>query len=131
MAKTLVSQSNIRTITIREAAPLTTSYAASNSFNIQGANQLQLLVSFNKGDSEGCRLKVEFSEDEINWYQESAYTISQDIYAIHKPAYREIQSSSDIIISVPLSATFFRVSAAAITSGNGTSLSVVATIANI
>ncbi len=131
MAKTLVSQSNIRTITLRETSELTTDYVFTNGLNIQGANQLQLLVSFTKGDSGGCRLKIEFSEDELDWYQESSYTLSEDIYAIHKPAYREVQDSSNILISVPISATFFRIGAAAITSFTGTYLSIVATIANI
>jgi len=131
LAKTLVSQSNIRAIIVREASELTTDYAESSSLNIQGANQLQLLVSFTKGDSEGCRLRIEFSEDESEWYQESTYNLSENIYAIHTPAYREIQSSANIVISVPISATFFRVSAKAMVSFTSTSLSIMATIANI
>ena len=131
MAKTLVSQSNIRTLIVREASELTTDYFPSNSLTIQGANQLQLLVSFTKGDSDGCRLKIEFSEDELTWYQESSYTLSEEIYAIHKPAYRMIQESCNMVISVPISATFFRVSSKAITSFTDTSLSIIATIANI
>jgi len=131
LARTLVSQSNIKKISLREASALTTDYIYSNVVNIQGANQLQLLVSFTKGSSEGCRLKIEFSEDRANWFQESSYTLSQDIYAIHRPAYREIQSTSNIVISVPISATFSRIGAAAITSGTGTSLSIIASIANI
>lgn len=106
-------------------------YVASNSLNIQGANQLQLLVSFTKGDSAGCRLKIEFSENETEWYQESTYAVSENIYAIHKTAYREIQDTGKLIISVPISATFFRVGSIALTSSVGTSLSITATIANI
>ena len=131
MAKTLVSQSNIRLMSVREAAALTTSYVVSDSFNIQGANQLQLLVSFTKGDSNGCTLKIEFSEDETNWYQESECSVYETGDITHKPALRRIESSSDIVISIPVSTSFFRVSAAAFTSGTGTSLSIVATIANI
>ena len=130
MARTLVSQSNIRRIVIRAAAALTTSYVTSDNFNIQGANQLQLLVSFTKGDSDGCRLKIEFSEDWSTWYQESVVEyLSGD--AIHEPLVRKIDNSANLVLSVPISASFFRVSGQAITSGTGTSLSVVATIANI
>ncbi len=130
MAKTLVSQSNIRRIVIREAAALTTSYVTSDSFNIQGANQLQLLVSFTKGSSDGCRLKIEFSEDRSTWYQESIveYLLG---YLNHAPLVRKIANSANLVLSVPTSASFLRVSGLAITSGTGTSLSVVATIANI
>lgn len=131
MAKTLVSQGNIRKIVIRQSSALTTDYIASNLFNVQGANQLQLLVSFTLGASTGCRLKIEFSEDEINWYQESAYDLTDYVYAKHKALYREIESSCNIVISVPISATFFRISSAALTSGSGTSLSIIATISNI
>ena len=105
MAKTLVSQSNIRTMIVREAAELTTSYVTSERYNIQGANQLQLLVSFTEGDSAGCRLKIEFSEDEINWYQESEYSVYDTGDVKHSPAYRKIESSSNIVISVPVSAS--------------------------
>jgi hypothetical protein len=131
LAKTLVSQSNIRLLNVREAAALTTSYVASDSFNIQGANQLQLQVSFTEGDSDGCMLKIEFSEDKTNWYQESEYTVYETGEVRHKPVVRKILSSSNIVISVPVSASFFRVSTAAIVSGTGTSLSITATIANI
>ncbi|MBN2015995.1 hypothetical protein JW766_04135 [Candidatus Dojkabacteria bacterium] len=95
------------------------------------ANQLQLLVSFTKGNSEGCKIKIEFSKDKIKWYQESAYSFIQCITALHRPVCREIWDSSDIIISVPISATFMRVSCAAITNGDGTSLSIMATIDKI
>ena len=130
MARTLVSQSNIRRIVIRAAAALTTSYVTSNSFNIQGANQLQLLVSFTKGDSDGCRLKIEFSEDGSSWYQESIVEYSSGD-ANHSPLARKIEDSANLVLSVPTSASFLRVSGQAITSGTSTSLSVLATIANI
>ena len=132
MAKTLVSQSNIKMVTVREAAALTTSYVVSDSFNIQGANQLQLLVSFTKGDSEGCRIKIEFSPDGSNWYQESRisdFLTTDD--AEHEPVIRKILDSGNISISVPISTCFFRASSMALTSGTGTSLSIRATIANI
>ena len=130
MARTLVSQSNIRRIVIREATALTTSYVTSDNFNIQGANQLQLLVSFTKGNSDGCRLKIEFSEDRSTWYQESIVEYSLGD-AIHAPLARKISNSANLVFSVPISASFLRVSGQAITSGTGTSLSVLATIANI
>ena len=133
MAKTLVSQSNIKLITVREGSlALTTSYVASDSFNIQGANQLQLLVSFTKGDSDGCRLKIEFSEDKTNWYQESMVSEFPSVNDVkHTPITRKIEDSASFIISIPISASSLRVSAQAITSGTGTSLSIIATIASI
>ncbi len=131
MAKTLISQSNIRTIVVREAAALTTSYVASDNLNIQGANQLQLLVSFTKGSSDGCNLKIEFSEDNSIWYQESVADSLPTDDVKHAPLIRKIEDSANLVISVPISASFLRISNQAITSGTGTSLSILTTIANI
>lgn len=132
MAKTLVSQSNIKLVSVRQAAALTTSYVASNAINIQGANQLQLLVSFTKGESDGCMLKIEYSEDKTDWYQESMVSEFPSVNDVkHTPITRKIEDSANLIISVPISSSFLRVSAKAITSGTGTSLSILATIANI
>ena len=119
-------------ITVREAASLTTSYVASDGFNIQGANQLQLLVSFIKGESDGCRLKIEFSEDGSTWYQESMVSEFPAVNDVrHKPITRKIEDSANLMLSIPISASFFRISNQAITSGTNTSLSILATIANI
>ena len=131
MAKTLISQSNIQTTVVRATAVLTTSYIASDALNIQGANQLQLLVSFTKGSSDGCRIKMEFSEDESVWYQESVANLLATNDAEHAALTRKVNDSANLLISVPISASFLRVSSQAITSGTGTSLSILATIANI
>ena len=97
MARTLVSQANLRSFVVRDAAPLTTSFIASDAFNVQGANQLQLLVSFSKGDSTGCHLKIEFSEDKNTWYQESALALSEECdVANHKAVVRNIDSIANI-----------------------------------
>jgi hypothetical protein len=118
--------------TVRESAPLTTSYVSSDSFNIQGANQLQLLVSFIKGESDGCRLKIEFSEDESTWYQESMVSEFPAVNDVkHTPITRKVENSANLVLSLPISASFFRISVQAITSGTDTSLSIIATIANI
>ena len=96
MARTLISQSNIKRIVVRESSVLTVSHVPSDSFNVQGANQLQLLVSFTMGSSDGCELIIEFSEDQVNWYQESALAMSESVdgkEVIHKPAIRKIELS--------------------------------------
>ena len=119
-------------MTIREADPLTTSYITSDSFNIQGANQLQLLISFIKGESNGCRLKMEFSEDETTWYQESMVSEFPAVNDVkHTPITRKVEDSVNLVLSLPISASFFRISTQAIISGTDTSLSILAAIANI
>ena len=73
---------------------------------------------------------MEFSEDRESWYQESiADFLADDLE--HKPFVRTIDDSANIVMSIPISASFLRVSSQAITSGTGTSLSILATISNI
>lgn len=130
MAKTLVATGNIKAICVREAAVLALDYVAEEPCLIQGANQLQVFVGFVKGRSDGCRLKIEFSEDKENWYQESvADLVGGD--NVHSPLARKLDDSCNLLISMPVSATWFRISAQAITAVSGSSLSVMATIANI
>jgi hypothetical protein len=124
--------SSPRTIVVREAAPLTTSYVPSDSFNIEGANQLQLMVSFTKGLSNGCRLKIEYSEDGQNWFQETSVSVYGEINeAKHELIVRSIDSSANALISIPVWTKYFRVSAAAVDSGEDTSLSITAIAGNI
>jgi hypothetical protein len=124
--------SNPRTIVVREAAPLTTSYVPSDSFYIEGANQLQLMVSFTKGEFNGCRLKIEYSEDEQNWFQETSVSVyGETNEAKHELVVRSIDSSANALISIPVWTRYFRVSAAAVDSGEDTSLSITAIAGNI
>ena len=131
LSTSLVAQNNLIAEVIRSASPLSVSFVTSSIMNIQGANQVQLLVSFVKGNSDGCRLKLEYSEDKVDWYQESMINefIAND--AKHALLTRVISNSGNYVISVPVSGSFFRVSAQAITSGTNTSLSILATKANI
>jgi len=77
-------------------------------------------------------LKIEYSEDKTDWYQESMVSEFPSVNDVkHTPITRKIEDSANLIISVPISSSFLRVSAKVITSGTGTSLSILATIANI
>jgi hypothetical protein len=51
-------------------AALTLTYDT-NTIPIGDINVLALLVDFTKGDSSGLAMKVEFSEDEVTWFQEA------------------------------------------------------------
>lgn len=131
MATSLVAQNNLIAEKLRSASPLNTSFVQSSIMNIQGANQVQLLVGFVKGNSDGCRLKIEYSEDKIDWYQESMINEFTGNDVRHTLLTRIIRDSGNYVISIPVSGSFFRVSAQAITSGVNTSLSILATKANI
>ena len=132
MATSLITQNNLVLKSLRESEALTTSYVTSKVMNIQGANQVQLLICFTKGDSTGCRLKIEFSEDRTIWYQESMVSeFPSENEVEHSLVTRRIKETGNYGISIPVSASYFKVSAQAIDSGDNTLLSIKATAANI
>lgn len=59
--------------TLRSAAPLTTSYVASNSLPCEEANKAYLYVDFTLGSLTSGEFKVEFSDDNTNWYFDDAF----------------------------------------------------------
>jgi len=100
--------------------------------NIQGANQVQLLVDFTAGDSDGVTLKVEFSENQLDWYQESMVSEFPTTGVVsHVAVTRKIVDTSTIVISIPVSASYIRVTALALTDGEDAVISITATKANI
>lgn len=104
----------------------------SDILNIQGANQLNLLVAFTIGDSSGVRIKVEFSEDRETWYQESMiseYPSAADVE--HTIINRLLESSGNYVISIPVSASWLRLTCTAITDGTDAEISITATVASI
>lgn len=120
----------LRRINVREASTLTTAYVTSEAIYIEGADNIGILVSFTLGNSDGCRIKIEFSYDEVNWYQEPNYTISGSD-EIYKPITKKLESSMNIQIDFPVANRFMRISATALTSGSGTSLALIAVLANL
>jgi len=132
MAISLITQNNLVSKTIRSAEALTTSFVSSEIMNIQGANQVQLLIGFTKGDSSGCRLKIEYSENCLDWFQESGVDEFPSPYDVsHKLITRRIDEEGNYAISVPVSSSYVRVSSQALTSGDDTSLSIMVTAASI
>jgi len=132
LATSLLTQNNLISKSMRQLTELTTSFVTSEVMNIQGANQVQLLISFTKGDSAGCRLKIEYSENKSDWYQESAIDEFPSLYDMkHILITRIIEETGNYVISIPVSASYFRVSSQAITSGVDTLLGIVATAASI
>ena len=60
----------------REAAILTNSYVAGTiADNIDEFNQLVILASFALGSLTSTQIKVEFSHDQITWFQEVSSVI--------------------------------------------------------
>lgn len=132
MATSLITQNNLVSKIIRQSSALTTSFVETEVMNIQGANQVQLLISFIKGDSEGCRLKIEYSEDRVIWYQESMVSEFPSLNSVtHSMITRTIEDAGNFVLSIPVSSSYIKLSAQAISSGDNTLLSIKAAAASI
>lgn len=95
---------------IRPAAILTTSYVAGTILdNLQGLSQANLLVSFLKGSLTSAQLKVEFSIDGTNYFQETFSAISTgtstETLGVH-----EFTWDGDYIINLPINYRYMKVS---------------------
>ena len=122
-ANSLTARDNMGKDTVRAAAVLTTGYVASSAFPMGGANQLQLLCDFTVGSSSGCQIKVEFSHNNSDWFQESIYELSgTDL--VHTAVVRRINGTAALVISIPVWAEYYRASSLAVADGTSTSLAI-------
>jgi len=108
--------------TIRAAAILTNSYVAADVIGLQGdtgstslkesvfeQGQLQLYVDFTKGSLTSGEVKVEFSPDGTNWYQETTIAISGGTQTVTVSEYTTTSGGS-FRLEVPIKDKFIRVS---------------------
>lgn len=117
---------DVRSSTIRTAAVLTTAYVASSAIQVDDRNQLNLLVSFTVGSSAGCKIKIDVrGEDSSTWYQTQAASVSAAGLVTLTPAEYTKTITDDFVIDLPVGYYEIRVSAKALTSGTGTSMSIV------
>lgn len=91
---------------IRDLATLTVEWDTENTIYVEGTDRLELLL---KTALAGGRVRLEFSYDEINWYQRSIYTTdgSDQIFV---PAAIKMNSAMSISIDVPIWAKYCRLS---------------------
>jgi hypothetical protein len=132
LATSLITQNNLVSKILRQSSALTISFVETEFMNIQGANQVQLLISFIKGDSEGCRLKIEYSEDRVIWYQESMVSEFPSLNSVtHIMITRKIDETGNYVLSIPVSSSYIKVNVQSLSSGDNTLLSIKASAANI
>ncbi len=112
-----------KTTVIRSAAALTTAYVATAVRQIDDYNQLVLLVMYTKGSSTEMRLKVEFSENKTDFYQETTANVTGTTVK-HEIFYRWMDASGNYPIKIEILAKWYKVSAIAITSGTSTSCTI-------
>jgi len=117
---------DVRSSTIRSAAILTTGYVASSPIRIDDRNQLNLLVSFTVGSSTGSKIIAEVRyEDSDTWFQTQVASVSAAGLVTLTPAEYTKTITDDYVIDIPVSYYEVRVSAKALGSGTGTSMSIV------
>ena len=108
---------------IRAAAILTTSYVATAARLIDEYNQLNLLVSFTVGSSSGVNIKIQFSDDKTTWFEENSTELTSGVLT-HTDYIHRFTGTGNKVISVPITARWYRVSVQAITDATSTSLSI-------
>lgn len=112
--------------TVRSAAILTGSYVAGTvigplsgaGLNPAGMNQLQLLVDFTVGSLTSADVKVEFSHDGTNYFQDTFLNISGGTATASAGVYR-FTGTGKYILNIPIKCAYIKISAI----GNGTATS--------
>lgn len=119
--------------TIRSAAILTTSYVAATVIGPQTSesgspyNQLILLIDYTKGSSDNLDLKIEFSHDGTNYYQETFQSISAGV-STNTLGEHLFAASGSYALEIPIKYEYIKVSVKARTNATGTSCTLKATL---
>lgn len=95
----------LRTV-VREFGDIPLEWEAEDSIYIEGAEQLELLL---RAGSAGCWVRLEFSYDDVSWYQYSTHTTSGSD-EIHAPGDIKLEDEMRIAVDVPVRAKYCRVS---------------------
>ncbi len=95
---------------VRAAAILTGSYVASSQQRIQDFNQIFLYVDFTIGSLTSAELKIEFSEDGSNWYQEVSQVSAGGGTFTQNPVVHKFTATGKKRIPVPVADIYVRVS---------------------
>lgn len=111
-------------LAIRAAAILTGSFVSGDSdinmFNVNPAlrNQLNLLLDFTVGSLTSVDIKIQYSNDGSDWYDETFETITGAVAAMVNGLYN-FTATGKYVLSLPIKAAYIRVQAR----GNGTATS--------
>lgn len=125
-------------VPVRSAAILTTSYVAGNVIGsdvsspdiVKTSNQIVLLVDFTIGSLTSAEIKVEFSPDATNWYQESFSSISSGTETVTLGA-KTLAASGSYAIALPFKARSVRVSAKGTGTVTSSSMTIKAVVGNV
>lgn len=126
---------------VRSAAILTNAFVAgtilapndvtgNKNANPSGENQLIVYVKFTLGSLTDGQVKIEFSHDGTNFYQESFSSISAGVDTVSLGAHK-FTASGNYRIAVPIKDNFIRISAIGTGTVTSSSMTVDATLGTV
>ncbi len=96
--------------TLRSAAILTTSYVAATVLDTALQNQVIFLISFTKGSLTTAEVKVEFSYDDITYFQETSRLISGSTSA-DTALEHSYNATGNFVLDLPIMYRYVKISA--------------------
>lgn len=126
---------NYEIFPIRSAAILTTGYVAGTVLNYSNsnpskANQLIIYAKFTIGSLTDCQIKVEFSHDGTNYYQETFSSISSGTDTLSLGVHK-MTATGNYRIAIPIKDNYIKISAIGTGTVTSSSLAIDAIIGTV
>lgn len=121
---------------IRAAAILTTGFVAGDSditpFNVNPAlrNQINFLLDFTIGSLTSLNIKIQYSNDGTDWYDETFETITAGVAAMSLGLYN-FTATGKYVISIPVKSPYVRVNAQGVGTVTSSSLKIGAMVGTV
>jgi len=115
---------------VRTPAILTTSYVAGTVLtDVEHYNQLNLFVAYVKGSLTSLQVKVEYSDDGVNFYQDTFFAESGATATGSAGEYSFAPAGNqNYVISLPIQCSAIRVSAKGTGTVTDSSVGIIATL---
>lgn len=117
-------------VAVRAAAILTNGYVAGTVLNTSEANQVTLFIDFTLGSLTDAQIKIEFSPDGTNYFQEAFDSISTGTNT-ESAGVRKLTATGTYVLFVPVMAKTVRVSAIGTGTVTSSSLAITALVGNV
>lgn len=95
---------------IRAAAILTTAYVAGTVIEANQQNQLVIYLDFTKGSLTTAELKVEFSPDNSDYYQETASSVTAGVDTNTLVEHQVSATAGKYRIAIPIKDRYIKIS---------------------
>lgn len=125
-----VMGSTATTSAVRTAAILTNGYVAGTAIDVSGKNQLTLFIDFTLGSLTNAILKIEFSPDGTNYFQETFDSISVGVDT-ESAATHLFGATGTYVLNIPVLAKTVRVSSIGTGTVTSSSLTISALVGNV